>query len=140
MKKKKGNFFLELPEDEMSATPESSDEATAAAETESAAASDSEADTAAVVPAVSAAVSKAAEAMPQETAVPEPTADSVELIRTAIAAASANEQEELAEEALQPTFDYTTPATRAPRRRPGPSMASFKDMAKDVQKTLSGGI
>ena len=151
--KKKKEYFLELSEDAISAiaepiedlaakvsapeAPESKAEPTAkenkkeGKKAETAAAKPATTKAAPAIPQLSPAISKAAAAMPQETAKPEPMADPVDVIRNAIAAAgnqsAANEAEE--------TFDYTVPATAAPRRRPGPSMSPFKSLAKDLKKT-----
>lgn len=149
--KKKKEYFLELSEDAISAIAEpledlaskvSAPEASETkAETTAEDGKKAEADKAAkpaakkaapaAIPELSPAISKAAAAMPQETAKPEPMADPVEVIRNAIATAgnqSASNDE-------QETFDYTVPATAAPRRRPGPSMSPFKSLAKDLKKT-----
>ena len=145
-KNNKKKFFLELSEDEISAIPEPSEapapqvsEATVETAAEAGAkAADKAAKPSAkkaaapAITALSPAISKAAAAMPQEAAQPAPMADPVDLIRNAIAAAG---NQSAADEAETETFDYTTPATTAPRRRPGPSMSPFKSMAKNLKKT-----
>ena len=145
---KKGGYYLELSEEEINAVPEppAAPAAPAAPQAEAPAAVPTEAGgeaaaappakAAAPVQAVASSVSKAAAAMPQEAATPTPMADTQELIRAAIAAASQSAQAS-AENVSEP-FDYRMPVASAGRRRPGPSMSPFKGMAKDMKRTKSG--
>lgn len=151
--KKKSGYFLELSEDEISASSEASEksalEAPQAAEkpavaaaTTATAATTAPAPAAAVkesVSAISDAVSKASEAMPQKAASPAPLSDPLELIRTALAS-SANTAEPKAEVEAESNFstDYLVPRATARRRRPGPSLSSFRSMAKDMRRTTAG--
>lgn len=142
---KKSKYYLELSEDEIAAVPEPPAKLevavapAVAANGDAPAAEPGEAAVAAAplpVPALAPSVSKAAAAMPQEAAVPAAMSDPVELIQTALAAAA--NKPAAAPEAPKPTFDYTAPVAKAKRRRPGPSMAPFKTIAKDMKKTTAG--
>lgn len=131
---KKSGYFLELSEEEIDSIPGAPATSASVAPAASQESPKAKAAPAAAKPAASKPAKQAS--VP---AAPAPTAsisDPIELIRTALAS-SAN-QPPAPEPEPEPTFDYTTPVAKASRRRPGPSMASFKTMAKDMRKTASG--
>lgn len=158
---KKSGYFLELSEEEIAALPKAAKEqATEAVSSAVAAVSDaaeavSDAVESIVTDAESAvseettskkeAKAAASKSAPQEKAAPQkqaapqkteqaaPMTDTVELIRTAIAAAA--NKSEAAGSGAASTFDYRAPVTPARRRRPGPSMSPFKSMAKSVKRS-----
>lgn len=137
---KKAKYYLELTEDEIAAIREPSEtpapespKAKAATTAKAASAKGKAPEAKGKAPE---ATDKAPAAAPQEVAVPQPMVDSVEIIRSAIAAAA--KQAESAEASSAATFDYTTPVAKARRRRPGPSMSPFKTMVKTMKRTPSG--
>ncbi|EKU97344.1 hypothetical protein Lepto7375DRAFT_6525 [Leptolyngbya sp. PCC 7375] len=135
---KKSGYYLELPAEEIAAISEpAATPAPAAtpvpAATPAPAAVQSKAPTAETVKKKD---SKASEPTAPAVTPAASISDPIELIRTALAA-SAN-QPPAPEPEPAPTFDYTTPVAKASRRRPGPSMSSFKSMAKAMRRTTAG--
>ncbi|MEM9483688.1 MAG: hypothetical protein AAGA83_08335 [Cyanobacteria bacterium P01_F01_bin.116] len=132
---KKSGYYLELSEEEIAAIPEPA--ATPAPKKVATVAQSVVAKAAAAIaPKAADSTEKTAQPEAQPAVVTAPMTDTVELIRTAIAAA-ANKPKPAAPEPA-PKFDYTTPVAKASRRRPGPSMSPFKTMAKDMRKTTAG--
>ncbi len=129
----KSKYYLELSEEEIAAIPEPAATPATAPATSAPAAVQSEPST--PQPVVE---SQPAQASTSAPTAPAAISDPIELIRTAIAAAGNQSAPAPEPEPAAPTFDYTTPATKAPRRRPGPSMSPFKTMAKDMKKTTAG--
>ncbi|MEO0866833.1 MAG: hypothetical protein AAFY17_00010 [Cyanobacteria bacterium J06642_11] len=132
---KKSGYYLELSDEEIAKIPEPPVESAPPAPQVQAVAGGDASDPATATVSADGTPAAASQATVLTTT---PMTDTVELIRSAIAAAG-NQTEKAAEpESTAPVFDYTTPVAKASRRRPGPSMSPFKDMVKNMKRTQSG--